>query len=324
MAKKVKNEAFDESVDSSNLNTEESAEKELKKGKKGKKGVDPNATPADPSKYKYVVKNKKARREIKERKAVIIIAIILACLLLIGGLIYGFYGAVRINNYSIYVQQEGSKILSLSPTENFLPGTQMLEIEGPDTMDNTSLFKSPHMDTPIQDKLLDIVSGEGQQSSKEDKFIAATFFLKNTTSDVQYYNEFLRMTQATKDLDTALRVMLVKNYEISVYAHLDKNGNPERVVPTNEIYAPISITSDSEGKLSIVQEKSNEAWLATPFYDEEYVFYNKGFMLNPGDMVKYSIIIWLEGWDPECVNDILGGVLRIEFAFETIPKPATE
>ena len=117
MAKKVKNEAFDESVGSSNLNTEESAEKELKKGKKGKKGVD-NTTPADPSKYKYVVKNKKARREIKERKAVIIIAIILACLLLIGGLIYGFYGAVRINNYSIYVQQEGSKILSLSPTEN--------------------------------------------------------------------------------------------------------------------------------------------------------------------------------------------------------------
>ena len=65
--------------------------------------------PTNP-KYQYVIKNKKARAQVKERKVVIIIAIVLLVLALVGIALYGFYAAVEVNNFSIYVQNEGSRI----------------------------------------------------------------------------------------------------------------------------------------------------------------------------------------------------------------------
>ena len=36
----------------------------------------------------------------------------------------------------------------------------------------------------------------------------------------------------------------------------------------------------------------------------------------PGEVDKYTVVIWLEGEDPECVNDILGGTIEMMFKFK--------
>ncbi len=45
--------------------------------------------------------------------------------------------------------------------------------------------------------------------------------------------------------------------------------------------------------------------------------YPKYFLSIIREMDKYTVVIWLEGEDPECVNDILGGtielILRIKY-----------
>lgn len=268
-------------------------------------------------KYKYVIKNKKARAQVKERKVVIIIAIVLLVLALIGVAIYGFYSAVEINNFSVYVENESSRILSLSDNVDFMPGTQHLEIRGPDYMDNTSLYLCPTGETPIEDKLIDILQNDGQISTRDDKYFASTFYLKNVTSDEQVYNEFFKISEVTQGVDEALRVMVVKNDVATVYAKSKTSGEHEKVVPTTKnVYTPLHIFKDGEGKYEIEHEDTASPWMAEPFYDEEYVFYNKGFTLKPNEIAKYSIIVWLEGWDEECTNDIIGGLLRIDFAFE--------
>ena len=279
--------------------------------------------PTNP-KYKYLIKNKKARAQLKERKVVIIIAIVLLVLMLIGIAIYGFYSAVQINNFSIYVQNEGSRILSLSSKPDFSSATQFLEVSGPDYMDNTSIYLSPFGDVPIEDKILEIAEGEGQISTAEDKYIAVSFFLKNITTDKQYYNEMFKIKEATQGIEKALRVMLIKDYDITVYAAKDAEGNAEKVVCTELVenaYTPLEITQNGEGKREIHHKEEEGFWYTTPYYNDEYVFYNKGFELAPEQIVKYSLVIWLEGWDPDCVNDIIGGLLKIEFAFEVAPKP---
>jgi hypothetical protein len=328
-------------TDTDTQTEEKKSEAKGKKIKASKKAPEKTAEkPAEPPKgadmtvgspkYKYVIKSRKARRETKERKAVTIIAVVLVLIILAAGIIYGFYSAVNINNFSIYVESSGNRVLSLSATDSFTSGTQVLEISGPSTMDNVSLhYKSPNDDEPLETKLLGIITGSGQQSTKNDKYIAASFYLRNTTSDVQYYNEYLKMTEHTQGIEKALRVMLVKNNDITVYAMADDNGNPVEVVPIKDgKYTALSITADESGETPIytlaggdVYDAGDEtvsAWYANTFYDADKVFYNKGFSLDPGQTVKYSIIIWLEGQDPECVNSILGGLLRIEFAFEQV------
>ncbi|MBO5775794.1 MAG: hypothetical protein J6V83_04215 [Clostridia bacterium] len=281
--------------------------------------VDPSVTDPTNPKYKVIIKNKHARRLAKERKIVIIIAILLLVLALIGMLVYGFYSAVEINNFSIYVDSEGSRVLSLSETSHFVPGTQHLEIKGPEHMDNTSLYLCPTKNgAPIKDKLVEIVTGDGQQSTKDDHYFASSFYLKNVTDEVQFYNEFFKIKECTKGVEEALRVMLVRDYDVSVYAKLDKNGEPEKVVPTEKhVFSPIIFTDDYEGKKKM-EFDGTDPWISEPFKDAEYVFYNKEFTLQPGEIRKYSILVWIEGWDEQCTNDIIGGLLKIDFAFEVI------
>ena len=284
----------------------------------------PELTDPKNPKYLSIIKNKKARAQVKERKVVIIIAIVLLVLMLIGIAIYGFFAAVEVNNFSIYVQNEGSRILSLSSEPDFNSATQFLEVSGPEFMDNTSIYMSPFGDIPIEEKLLDIAEGEGTMNTADDKYIAVSFYLKNITSDKQYYNEVFKINQSTQGMEKALRVMLIKDYNIEVYAAKDSEGNPEKVVCTElaeNTYSPLEFVTNAEGVREIHHKTEEGSWYSTPFYDDQYVFYNQGFELAPEQVIKYSLVIWLEGWDPDCVNEIIGGQLKIDFAFEVAPKP---
>ena len=44
----------------------------------------------------------------------------------------------------------------------------------------------------------------------------------------------------------------------------------------------------------------------------------KKFIENfkPGDITKYTVVIWLEGPDPDCVDKIIGGEFKIDMRME--------
>lgn len=293
------------------------------------------------NKYQYIIKNKTARREQKSKKALIAVAIFLGVLLLLGGTIYGFYSATEVNKFNLYATQTGNKILSLAETSDFSTESQVLEISGPEHMDNTSLFDTILIgDTPISQQLLKIAFSDGYSVESNSKFIASTFYLRNNTTDLQHYAEILNIKSFSGNIDGALRVMLVRNYDIEVYGKVNSDGSQTKVVPTKKDYGKLYIretydaneqnvkliAQDDEGH-AIVQSTEG-AWLAEPFYsspqDEAYfIFYNdgenqEGREIGAGEVIKYSIIMWLEGWDSDCKDKIINDSIRIEFSFETI------
>jgi hypothetical protein len=38
----------------------------------------------------------------------------------------------------------------------------------------------------------------------------------------------------------------------------------------------------------------------------------------PGDVTKYTIVIWLEGTDPDCIDWIIGGMMRVEMVINAV------
>lgn len=270
------------------------------------------------SDYSYVIKNKRVRRDTRHRKIVVVVAFVLLLLIGLGALIYGVMTVVEINSFKVFVDSSGNKVLSLSDTADFVNASEVIEITGPDTMDNTTLASGKNLidSTSVEDVLLSIIDSDGVQSDKNDNYIAGSFYLRNTTDTVQYYNEFMRLRNVTKNIDAALRIMLVKNYELTVYAKPSSDGNPEKVVPLpNSDYLQLEITEDADGN-KVISKKADQVWMSTPFYSEEYAIYNTGLEIQPGETVKYSIIIWLEGWDPDCVDSILHGTITVDFGFE--------
>lgn len=267
------------------------------------------------TKYDYILKNKKSRNETKHKKLITIFSIVLILVLVSVGVFYGMYTAIKVNSFKVFIDSSGSKVLSLSSDREFSFGSEILEINGPGTMDNTTLASGMNLVTSpaIEDRLATIVTSDGFECSSTDRFIASTFYLKNTTGSDQIYAEQLNLRNASNNVDTAMRVMLIRNYDIMVYAK-SNNGVLEQVVPLSTPYTELLIQENEDATVNILHT-GEDAWIAEDFYSSEYIFFNDNLTIASDETVRYSIIIWLEGWDPDCTDDKLNGIIQMDFAF---------
>jgi len=47
------------------------------------------------------------------------------------------------------------------------------------------------------------------------------------------------------------------------------------------------------------------------FFSDEIAVLEQRKQFEPGNIDKYTIVIWLEGDDPDCVNKIIGGEIKL-------------
>ncbi len=123
------------------------------------------------------------------------------------------------------------------------------------------------------------INDEADGSHHGHHFMAYTFYAENIGEEPVNYWMTAKIDEHIKEVDEALRFMVYKNGERNVYAKWAKSGNPE----------PGTI----------------------PFIDEETIMLEKRQAIMPGEIDKYTIVIFLEGDDPQCVNSILGGEISM-------------
>ena len=120
-----------------------------------------------------------------------------------------------------------------------------------------------------------------------DNYIAYTFYLKNAGENEIEYLSQINIHAVTKEADNAVRVMVIKNGLETVYAKAQK-GSTE---PEPDTIAFLSNTK-------VLENTTSE--------------------FKPGDVDKYTVVIWLEGEDPECVDNIKGGVVKMSMNFKVL------
>ena len=127
-------------------------------------------------------------------------------------------------------------------------------------------------------------------SHNGENYVAYTFYVENLGDEVtDYYTEII-VDDVLKGVDEAIRVRVYRNGEVATYAKMGKNGQPEKDT--------------------------------IPFVDDVLVARNWIQEFKPGDIDKYTIVFWLEGPDPECNDNILGGEFKfhMDFKSEVIQK----
>lgn len=298
-----------------------------KKSSKKKKGKKASASDADASdvketsgetlptkqggkKYSYLISNRSVRKQARKRNVALFMTAFIAVTVVLGAIVYGISLMIQHNNLKILIDKAGSNVLSLSSSADFGAGSEVLALGGPRYMDNVSLVD-------FYPRVEEIRATEGAYKPDDSKFLAATFYLKNVTGKPQTYSEAVALREVTQNLDSAMRVMLVreKNGEVSeeVYAKAvakdggsayDENAMPEEVCPKQFF-----------GRNGKFVESEEDVWYATPFVSSQYAMYRTENQIDPGEVVKYSIIVWLEGWDEDCVDARLGGTIRLELQF---------
>lgn len=126
-----------------------------------------------------------------------------------------------------------------------------------------------------------------------ENYLAYTFYLTNSGTETLDYESTLKFTGIAKNADEALRIMIYKNGEPTIYAQENRDD------------------SQLEDIVNFTFVEGND-----DLNLEDYVILNDTTEgIKPGENVKYTIVTWIEGNDPECINDIMGGYVKMQWFF---------
>ena len=123
-------------------------------------------------------------------------------------------------------------------------------------------------------------------SHNGDNYVAYTFYCKNNGQVTLDYDAFLEIEGVAKSADEATRVMVYKNGVPAIYG---------------------------KGKYD---DRNTAETDCTKFETDTKVMTTATEGFKVGDIDKYTIVIWVEGNDPECIDDIRGGHVRMRMLFQ--------
>lgn len=209
---------------------------------------------------------------------------------------------------------------AISETMDFSENLRTLHDEAADHVTNITLADIPP----------DVMDVDGKHNGQN--YVAFTFYLKNKSLETHDYRYELMLISASKKAETAAWVMLFKNGTQQIYAQKNKNGYPECLYSEWEFpfaeYAekPESMTVVADAKEAHV---TDEMIQYHEFSDIEGLHQLETVPWESGDLVcsgnrqgieanevdKYTVVIWIEGDDPDCVNDIIGGHVEMRMKF---------
>ncbi|MCL2630521.1 MAG: hypothetical protein FWD49_03220 [Firmicutes bacterium] len=249
-----------------------------------------------------------AKKHTREKK---LIKIVVLCLLLILAITFITYAVSLLNQnmggLTINLTYRGVDPggLSLFERRTFINPTSSLTV-APLKHDMTNITYTWFGDSLPSIEDIDDIDGSWHymaSGSKEVSFLSYTFYVMNSTmeSDITYSSSINLLSQA-KGVAEAVRIIIVED-ELAYTTP----GNTRK----HTIYgkkAQDGIGEDGSGLDPLTDIAFRDG--KTIIYDEK--------TLKPGEAHKYTIILYLEGEDPECINDILGGMIRMSWDFLVI------
>ena len=128
--------------------------------------------------------------------------------------------------------------------------------------------------------LPDNLNKVGEGSHNGDNYLAYSFYIENKGSNVINYWYEIKIDDVIKNVDRAIRVMVYKNDEKTIYAKPNEN------------------TGEAEPG-------------TTKFYSGEEVLVEGRKEFKPGDIDKFTIVIFIEGDDPDCIDALIGGEMKM-------------
>ena len=130
------------------------------------------------------------------------------------------------------------------------------------------------------DWLPENIDNEGDGSHNGKNYIAYTFYAENMGQDTINYWTTIKIDDVVKNVDEAIRVMVFKNDNKVIYAKNNREtGQPE----------PDTVA----------------------FKNDDTVMLELSENFKVGDIDKWTVVIWVEGDDPECKDDLIGGEIKM-------------
>ena len=155
-----------------------------------------------------------------------------------------------------------------------------------------------HMTSQLNAKINESITNIAQESIPEnvdridgvhngENYIAYTFYLINRGEVEVPVDYAVNMTNITSGLDEAVRLKLYVNGEPTVYAKTRTDG-----------------TGAEPGTVE--------------FFSSNVMAKGRIDNLQPGETAKFTIVLWIEGNDPDCLDPLIGGQIKADMNFNVV------
>lgn len=224
--------------------------------------------------------------------------------------------------FSVVQHMRGRFTINLSD-EMFREGftlSETAEFFSPTTM----LFAVPAEDAPCISiaqvpSIVDSIDGE-----HNDNYFAYTFYIRNDGENTVGFSWELGIIQEALDLSRAIWAAVYEDGYLTVYAEASGATGAQEALPAfgddTRGYMSVPILEDAGNteQLEVVATSGRFTYyrvVPEEFLSENVISRGAQVEVEPGEVHKYTVVMWLEGDDPDCTDDLIGGTMGVEMDF---------
>lgn len=213
-----------------------------------------------------------ADKLVRRKKAIKITKIVFLSLVLILSILFVILS---------FIYNGGKFVISLDPNFALESGIVIYEnLEDKDAKRKLYAEEINFMDNISIKWLPDDIDTKYEGAHNGQNYIAYTFYIENQGERTVNYWYEIAIDDVIKNVDEATRIMIFRNGEKTVYAKINADTGKEE-----------------EGTVA--------------FYSKDIAVLEQRKDFKPGDIDRFTIVVWLEGDDPDCVNAIIGGEIKM-------------
>lgn len=188
----------------------------------------------------------------------------------------------------------------------------------------TNLFANPADEVPcisISHIPIDVDEIDGEHN---DTYFAYTYYIRNEGENTVDYTWKLDLTSESMGVAEAVWVLLFEDGDMRIYAKENHTTGREEALPdfrdNSSGYGNLQIRelAPNSDQFEVVATQGRRTyWRVIPdsFLTEVNIAEGKQRDVAPGDIHKYTVVLYLEGDDPDATDEIIGGHAGVEMRF---------
>lgn len=225
--------------------------------------------------------------------------------------------------FSIVTQLRGHFTINLSD-DMFREGFVLSDSVGFENP-TVELFASPAENVPcVSIKIIptnvDEIDGE-----HNEEYFAYTYYIRNEGKSTVDYVWELELNSESKELSDAAWVMLFEDGKMRFYAEANNTTGEAEALPAKDdntrgyLNLPIMELAPDSDQFEVVRttEGGLTYYRVIPdkFESQYIITHGEQLSVAPGDVHKYTVVLWLEGDDVDADNSKIGGHLGTQMNF---------
>lgn len=166
---------------------------------------------------------------------------------------------------------------------------------------------------------VDDIDGEHNEN-----YMAYTFYIRNEGESVVSFNWRLLLSAESMKASSAAWAIVYADGVPRVYAKTSESGGRESLPAYGDntrgyTSVPVLMTEEQTDQLRLILSRNNINFyrvLPDEFLSGNVLAQGEVLDVEPEEVHKYTVVLWVEGDDPECTDELIGSYLGVRMEFK--------